>query len=157
MTFEEFQEKYEPKLATGCVGTLIRFGDRRSHPGTPKSAADSFLQSIKVVRPMGASQDDWIDLEWDIPRHSRHHWPAPSSHLAKALERTLAYGAPWLEPAEATQLAQDFYGLFSTGKVSRLTNRLGHGWNAITEHAIDAVYVAMDDSLIGVILVYDED
>lgn len=109
MDFKEFVEKYEPRLAIGYICTLVCFGDRRSHPGTPKSAADSFLQSINVVRPNTASQDDWIDLEWDIPRYSRHDWTDPARHLVKTLERTL-------EPTEAAQLAQDFYGLFSVGK-----------------------------------------
>ena len=109
------------------------------------------------MRPNGATQDDWIDLEWDIPKHSRYHWVDPASHLAKRLERTLAYGSRWLESVEATQLAQDFYGLFSAGKVSRLTNRLGNASNPITEYTFDAVYVAMDDALIGVILICDED
>lgn len=164
MVPEQFKTLFEAKAKHW--GALTAFGDRLQFPGPPNVAADSFCQSLTALR-LRKLGDSWIDFE-RIPRHSRYRWIDPAVQLARRLEQTLAYSETLFERADAEQLAQEFFGMFRVGAIVRLTTMLGphagdggaHAWSGhpITEdYTFGHAYVAMDDAIIGLVLLFDED
>lgn len=157
MTFDEFVKIYESRLLAEGSG-FVRFAARPGDFKSAKRTADSFVQSLHL-KPLG---DQWIDLDWDIPAHQNRHRFDPVGPLAEVVASSLAFHVPLFDPESARKLANDFYGLFNTGKLSRLTNYVktkwgGYGTGKIGEATFEAVHIAMDDDHIGIICLEDED
>jgi len=143
--FSAFVER-ATKLLDGEVELTIHQGLRQDFSAAPRDAADAFVRSLGYS-PLGSG---WFDLDGDGPE--------PISHLADILKRDLVhYSYDWLNPADATACAEEFYSLFCQGEVHRLTNRIRNGWNPITSSTIEAAFVAMDNVRIGLFLVEAED
>ncbi|MBB4839930.1 hypothetical protein HNP52_003022 [Sphingomonas kyeonggiensis] len=143
--FTTFVER-TAKLLNDEVELTIREGSRSDFPGEPRDAADAFVSSLGFT-PIG---DGWLDLDKDAAE--------PSSHLANILKRDLVgHNLDWLSASDAKACAEEFYSLFKHGKVTRLANRIGNGWNPITSSTIEAAFVSMDDSRIALFLVEAED
>lgn len=157
MTFDEFIARYEGKLGEDG-GITIAFASRRGHPGHPKAAADSFVQSLH----MSALGERWIDPRWDIRTHLDPHVGDPEGHLTARLQLRIdsTDNRPWFTPEAARQIAGNFYGMFASDRLVRLMNMLTNrpkdgaivsGGNPITKAPLDWAYVAMDDENIGII------
>jgi len=151
MTFEEFIEMHGERLQQWHI--LIQFTDRNLYAGNPKEVTDQFVKSLGFIT-LG---EKWTDLDWEYHLYKGGQRGDPIVPLTQVLHKSMAYDEEIFNLQEATKIANDFYNLFGFGNRSRLTNKIGNGWNPITDFTFEAVHVAMDDKNVGILLIEDED
>lgn len=151
MNKDNLIEAYQSKL--NQFGISLTFGIRDQHQGTSKQVADSFVKSLGF-RQIGKW---WFDLDKDLDPYKDKKLSDPSEPLKQVLQRSLAYGGQMFTPYEADKFVQDFYSVFSSGVLARVTNLLNNEWDSITESTFEAVHIAMDDELIAIIIMQEED
>ncbi len=57
---------------------------------------------------------------------------------------------------EANKFVQDFYSVFSSDVLARVTNLLNGECTSITESTFEALHIAMDEKTIAVIIMQEE-
>lgn len=151
-TFDEFAEHWLTKLEH--VQTTICRARRSEFPGNPMLSANLFVSSLGY-KPI---YDRWNDLAEVDGKYSDASPSDYAGHLADTLRRDMVHSSyEMLSAADARACSEEFYSYFPIGKVVRLANRLGGGWNPITDSTFEAAYIAMDDEWIGLFLLEAED
>jgi len=151
MDVTTFLEKYNSVFRKFNI--FVEFIDRSPTFGGPKQTADYLVKSLGF-NPIGAS---WINLDDEYEPFPGGKKGDPLKPLMDNLQFTMAYRGKMLSIQRAEECAKDFYTLFSNGRRVRLSNHIEYGWTPVTPATFDAVHIAMDRKLIGMILMMDED
>ena len=123
--------------------------------------AGSSAAALALELALGVYLDSSVSLE-DALSH-RLERSAAGAAVERLFRQTLAYDAPWVDPAFARRLAEAFLQPFDSDAVFLSNGELllggssPRGWNPLTTATFDAGVVAVGRDLYGAVWVTDED